>query len=70
MSVEIIAPIAAVIILLLIVAWLFKVLKASIKTILTIAAIFIVLQLAFGINSQDLGQELLQIVARLKQLIL
>ncbi|MEM8829627.1 MAG: hypothetical protein AAGE96_09760 [Cyanobacteria bacterium P01_G01_bin.19] len=69
MSVEIIAPIAAVIILFLIVAWLFKVFKASIKTILTIAAIFIVLQLAFGINSQDLGQELLQIVARIKQLI-
>ena len=69
MSVEIIIPIAAVIVLLLILAWLFKVLKASVKTILTIAAILIVLQVAFGINSQELIQEILQIIDRLLQFI-
>ena len=69
MSVEIIVPIAAVVVLLLIIAWLFQVFKASIKTILTIAAILIVLQVAFGINSQDFLQEVMQIVDRIYQFI-
>ena len=69
MSTEIIIPIAALVIILLIIAWLFKVIKASIKTILTIAAILIGLQLAFGINSKQLIQEVLQIVERLPQFI-
>ena len=69
MSVEIIVPIAAVVVLLLVVAWLFQVLKASIKTMLTIAAILIILQVAFGINSQDLLQEVMQIAERIYQSI-
>ena len=70
MSVEIILPIAAIVILLIILAWLFQIFKASIKTMLTIAAIFIVLQIAFDIDSRQLAQEILQMIARLKQIIL
>ena len=70
MSVEIIIPIAAVIVLLLILAWLFRVFQASVKTLLTIAAILILLQVAFGINSQEFIQEVWQIVKQIKQAIL
>ncbi len=69
MSVEIIIPIAAVVVLCLILAWLFRVIKASVKTMLTIAAILIVLQLAFDINSQEFLQEILQIIDRIGQTI-
>ena len=64
MSVEIIIPIAAVIVIFLILAWLLKVIKASVKTMLIIAAIFIILQIAFGINSQEFLQEIVQTVKR------
>lgn len=64
MSVEIIIPIAAVIVIFLILAWLLKVIKASVKTMLVIAAIFVVLQIAFGINSQEFLQEIVQTVER------
>ena len=70
MSVEIIIPIAAVIVLLLILAWLFRVFQASVKTLLTIVAILILLQVAFGINSQEFIQEVWQIVKQIKQAIL
>ena len=70
MSVEIIIPIAAVVVLLLLLAWLFKILKASIKTMLIIAAILIILQVAFGINSQEFLQEVMQIVERLYQVVI
>ena len=70
MSVEIIIPIAAVVVLLLILAWLFKILKASIKTMLIIAAILIILQVAFGINSQEFLQEVMEIVERLYQVVI
>jgi len=70
MSVEIIISIAAVIVLLLILAWLFRVFQASVKTLLTIAAILILLQVAFGINSQEFIQEVWQIVKQIKQAIL
>lgn len=65
MSVEIIIPIAAVVVLLLIVTWLFTVLKTSIKTMLSIAAILIVLQIAFGIDSRQFAREILQIIAHI-----
>lgn len=69
MSVEIIIPIAAVIVLFLILAWLFNVVKTSIKTALVIAAIVIILQIVFNISSQDFIQEVLQIIDRIGQLI-
>ncbi len=67
MLVEIIIPIATAIVLFLIIAWLFKVINASIKTMLTIAAILIVLQVAFDIDSQEFIQEVLQIIDRIIQ---
>lgn len=70
MSVEIIIPIAAVIVLILIFTWLLNVLKASVKTMLAIAAILIVLQLAFGISSEQIIQQVLQIVSQIEQAII
>lgn len=70
MSLEIIIPIAAVIILLLLFTWLLQVFKSTIKTVLIILAILILLQVAFGIDSQEIIQEIMQIVKRLQQLIL
>ena len=69
MSVEIIIPIAAVVLLLLIFAWLLKVFQASIKTILTIAAILIALQVIFGISSDRIIQEVMQIIEQIRQII-
>ncbi|HEY9770884.1 MAG TPA: hypothetical protein V6C71_20730 [Coleofasciculaceae cyanobacterium] len=70
MSLEIIIPIAAVIILLLLFTWLIKVFKSTIKTVLIILAILLLLQVAFGVDSQEIIQEMMQIVTRLQQLIL
>jgi uncharacterized membrane protein len=69
MSLEIIVPIAAAIILLLLFTWLLNVLKSTIKTVLVIAAILIVLQIIFGINSEQIIQGVLQMGERLQQLI-
>jgi hypothetical protein len=69
MSLEIIVPIAAAIILLLLFTWLLNVLKSTIKTVLVIAAILIVLQIIFGINSEQIIQGILQIVERIQKLI-
>ena len=70
MSVEIIIPIAAVILLLLIFAWSLQVFKASIKTILAIAAILIALQIVFGISSEEIVQEVVQIIEQIKEIVL
>ena len=67
---EIIIPIAAIIILFLLFTWSIKVFKASIKTLLIIAAIFILLQIAFGINSEQIVQEIIRMVKHIEQLIL
>lgn len=69
MSVEIIIPIATVIVLLLLFTWLLQVLKSSVKTLLTIAAILILLQIAFGISSEQIIQETLQIIDRIEQAV-
>jgi endonuclease/exonuclease/phosphatase (EEP) superfamily protein YafD len=69
MSVEIIIFIAAIVVLLLILGWLFKVFQASVTTLLIIAAILIVLQVVFGINSQQFIQEFFQIINRIRQAI-
>ena len=66
---EIIIPIAAIVVLFLVFAWSIKVLKASIKTLLAIAAIFILLQIAFGISSEQILQELTIWADRLVDLI-
>ena len=66
---EIIIPIAAVVILWLLFAWSIKVFKASIKTLLAIAAILILLQIAFDISSEEIIQEFSRIVNRLINLL-
>lgn len=70
MSLEIIVPIAAVIILLLLFTWLINVFKVTIKTVLIVVAIFILLQVVLGINSQDIIQEMVKMVERIQQFIL
>lgn len=70
MSMEIIIPIAAVIILWLLFTWLIKVFKASIKTLLMIVVVLVLLQIAFGINSEQIVQEIIKIGNHIEQLIL
>lgn len=70
MSVEIIIPIIAVIILWLLFTWSIKIFKASIKTLLIIVAIFLLMQIAFGISSEQIVQEVISIFNNIKQLIL
>lgn len=70
MSLEIILPLAAVIILLILLSWVFRVLKVTLKTAVILLGIFLLLQVIFGINSQDLIQEVFKIVDRILQLIL
>jgi heme A synthase len=69
MFLEIIIPLAAAIILLLLFTWLLNVLKSTIKTVLIIAAILIVLQIIFGINSEQIIQGVLHMEESLQQLI-
>jgi predicted PurR-regulated permease PerM len=69
MSLEIIIPIAAAIILYLLFTWLLTVLKSTIKTVLVIVAILILLQVTFGVNSEQIIQGIMQIVERVQKLI-
>jgi heme A synthase len=69
MSLEIIIPLAAAIILLLLFTWLLNVLKSTIKTVLIIAAILIALQIIFGVNSEQVIQGVIQIAEHLQKLI-
>ncbi len=69
MSLEIIIPIAAAIILLLLFTWIIKVFKVTIKTALIVGVILILLQIIFGVNSQEVMQEIINIVERVQQLI-
>lgn len=62
MSLEIIIPIAVGIILLLLFIWLVTLLKSTVKTVLAIAAILILLQVAFDINSEQIIQQVVQIL--------
>lgn len=70
MSLEIIIPIAAAIILLLLFTWLLNVLKSTIKTVLIIAALLILLQVTLGINSEQIIQGIWQIGERIQKLVI
>lgn len=70
MSLEIIIPIAAAIILLLLFTWLLNVLKSTIKTVLIIAALLILLQVTLGINSEQIIQGVWQIGERIQKLVI
>lgn len=69
MSLEIIIAIAAAIILLLLFTWLLNVLKSTIKTFLVIVAILILLQIIFGVNSEQMISAILSIIERIQELI-
>jgi hypothetical protein len=69
MPLEIIIPLAAIVILLLIFGWSIRVLGSTIKPLLTIVAILLLLQIAFGVNSKDVLQEMMQIVTKIQQLL-
>jgi hypothetical protein len=69
MSVELIIVIASVVITWLIFTWLIKVLKASLSTAITIAAILLILQLVFGIQYQTIWQEVIKLPEIIWQLL-
>lgn len=57
MPTDLIILIAAMVVAWLIFKWLLNVVKASLSTAMTIAVVVLVLQLVFGIGSQDLWQQ-------------
>ena len=61
MPAQLIILIAALIVSWLLFTALIKVVKTTVSTAITIAAIVLVLQLAFGIAPQDLWQEITQL---------
>ena len=69
MSLEIIIPIAAAILLLMLFSWSLAVFKLTIKTLLPIVAILLLLQIGLGIDSQEIFQEMVRIVENIRQLI-
>ena len=70
MSLEIIISIAAAIILLMLFSWSIKVFKITVQALLPIVAILLLLQIGFGVSSQEIIQESVQIVKDIQQLIL
>ncbi len=70
MPVELIILIVAVVISWLVFTLLIKVVKASIKTAITFAAIVLILQLVFGIGLSDLWQYVTQVPQALWQRII
>lgn len=61
MPVELIILIAALILSWVVFTALIKVVKTTVSTAITIAAIVLVLQLVFGIGPQDLWQQITQL---------
>ncbi|MGK7925640.1 MAG: hypothetical protein AB4290_10405 [Spirulina sp.] len=68
MPVELIILVAAIIVAWLIFTWLIKIVKVSIKTALTIAAIVLILQLAFGIGPQELWEQITKLPETLQEM--
>jgi predicted PurR-regulated permease PerM len=61
MPIELIILLASLVITWLVFTWLIKVLKASIGTAIAIAAIVLILQIIFGINNQDIWQQIINL---------
>jgi hypothetical protein len=68
MPLQLIVSIAAIVVTWLVFTWLVKVLKASIATALSIAAIVLGLQLWFGVAPDRLKQEILSLPQTILQL--
>lgn len=69
MSLNLITLIAAVIVSWLVFTALVKLLKTTLQTALTVAAIVLLLQLVFGIGPQQLWQQIIQLPETLGQQI-
>lgn len=61
MPIDLLILIAALIVSWLIFTALIKVVKTTVSTAIAIAAIVLVLQLAFGVNPQDLWEQITQL---------
>lgn len=56
MSIDVIIAIAAILISIAVFLWLINVIKATVKTALTVAIVLLAVQLLFGVGPQDLWQ--------------
>lgn len=68
MATNLILLVAALLVSWLVFRWLFTVIKSSASTALAIAVILLILQLAFGINSQELFQEIMNLPQTIQDL--
>ena len=69
MSIEVIILLASLLVSWLVFGWIVKVLKASIGTAIAIAAIVLILQLAFGIGPNQLWQHIIHLPQTLWQVV-
>jgi len=70
MSMELILLIAAVGVSVLLLVWLLRVAKATLRAAVTIAGIALLLQLLFGIGPADLFQEVEQLLQAAWQMVI
>jgi len=69
MPVDLIIVVAALVVAWLVFSWLIQVVKASMKTAITVAVIVLILQLFLGIGPQDLWEQIMRLPQTLYQLI-
>lgn len=69
MSISLIILLASMLITWLVFTWLVKVLKVTIGTAFVIAVIFLVLQIVFGINNQQIWVQIINLPQTLLDLI-
>lgn len=61
MSSEIITLVAAIVIAALAFSWAIKILKASVSTAISIIVFILILQLGFGVQSQDIWEQIVKL---------
>ena len=70
MPIELIILLASLLITWFVFNWLIKVLKASIGTAIAIAVVILVLQIVFGINNQQIWEQIINLPQTLLDLFL
>ncbi|WP_107669281.1 hypothetical protein [Cyanothece sp. BG0011] len=68
MPINLILFVAALLVSWLVFRWLFTVIKSTATTAITIAVIILLLQVGFGIDSQDLLREMINLPQRVQNL--
>ena len=68
-SPDLIIAIASIVIIWLLFTWSIQVLKVSIRTALTVGAIILILQIAFGIRSEEIWLKITEIVENIQQYV-